>query len=120
VAQLPREAEGVRASSTDPDRATSARTLVFTPDSRMLIGGYGTGSNDFRESLSSPLRVWSIPDGRLRALLAGHYHDVTALAVSPDGRTFASGSQREILLWSLADGRRIGALREPEMGPADP
>lgn len=49
--------------------------------------------------------VWDLQDRRVVAVLEGHTSPVVALAVSPDGRTIASGSlepERSIRLWSVA------------------
>lgn len=49
--------------------------------------------------------VWDLQDRRVVAVLEGHSSPVVALAVSPDGKTIASGSlepERSIRLWSAS------------------
>ncbi|WST49391.1 hypothetical protein OG592_37045 [Streptomyces avidinii] len=69
--------------------------------------------------IDGELRVWSLPDGRLRFGLRGHTRSVTALATTrlPDGRTAAVsvGDGAAVMLWDLNLGRSIGQpIRLPE------
>ena len=47
------------------------------------------------------VRLWDARMGQHRADFIGHTDPVVALAYSPDGKTLASGSFREIRLWNL-------------------
>jgi hypothetical protein len=48
------------------------------------------------------VRLWEVVTGQLRATLAGHAGEVSALAFAPDGRVLASGSvDTTILTWGL-------------------
>lgn len=52
------------------------------------------------------IQLWEVEDGARLARLSGHGDDVYALAISPDGRTFASsGVDGTIVLWSYARSR---------------
>jgi WD40 repeat protein/serine/threonine protein kinase len=66
---------------------------VFTPDGGSLIS---SGSDEM-------IRVWDVASGRPRGALVARSL-VVSLAVSPDGRTLASGSQEPatVKLWDLA------------------
>jgi hypothetical protein len=67
-------------------------SLVFTPDGERLIGALHD-----RE-----LCVWDLATGREIARLPGHSVVARSLAVSPDGKTLASGgSEGAVLLWDL-------------------
>jgi WD40 repeat protein len=76
--------------------------LAFTPNGRLLIG---VGE-------SAEVRVWDMsrPQQQPQAL-PGHLETVRTVAVSPDGRTLATGDRNgAIKLWSLElrDGRLPG------------
>jgi WD40 repeat protein len=58
------------------------------------------------------VRLWSLPDGEMLHTLEGHSDSISCLAISPDGRVLASGSDdHTIRLWSLPDGVALKALR---------
>jgi len=55
--------------------------------------------------------LWSLPEGELLNTLKGHTEWVNALAISPDGKLLASGSQDgTIKLWSLPEGVSLKTL----------
>src|SRR5262245_51717343 len=54
--------------------------VVFPPDGRQLAAA----------AKDQTIRVWSLPDGRLRQTLSGHRLAPGALAFSPDGKLLAS------------------------------
>jgi WD40 repeat protein len=65
-------------------------TAVFSFDGQLAIVG----------GRHQQARAWATADGRRLAAFEGHQHDVTAVAISRDGRRVASGSQREVRVWS--------------------
>ncbi len=99
------------ALNTSPFRQDGpVRGVVFTADSKFLI----SGGND------KSIRFWDIASKtQVGAPLIGHLDDVVSLAISPDGKTLASGScgkpgsnnsciQGEIILWDVATRTKIG------------
>lgn len=79
----------------------SPHTLMFTPDGNQLVAGdRGNG-----------IHVWDLATGKLLATLPGHRRYVTAIAIAPGGKTFASGCiDSEILIW---DATRLPPVTEP-------
>jgi WD40 repeat protein len=76
--------------------------LRFSPDGEMLT---------YRGE--SEIRLWDTASGqRLHPPPSGHDHLVKTLAVSPDGKTVASGDLTPtILLWDTATSRPLRAMR---------
>jgi WD40 repeat protein len=84
--------QGARAQQ--PGRAT---IVVFSPDGKRAI--------------SADDKTITITDAQTQKALArlqGHTAKVTALAVSPDGKLLASGSQdKTVAVWDMASGRQL-------------
>jgi WD40 repeat protein len=75
---------------------------VFSRDGRTLISGTKNGQ----------VYLWDMATAQLRNILTGHEYGVQALTVSPDNRTFASGSDdRTIRLWRLSSPDPAVAIR---------
>jgi predicted dehydrogenase len=73
-------------------------SIVFHPDGKTVIsacGGRAVGGNT--------IKLWNRESGEELASLDAHEGRVSALALSPDGTLFASGSyDKTVILWSLA------------------
>ena len=77
-----------------------AGVLAFSPDSRFLFCGDGGGSLHIYDTQQKSVRHLKVHDGR-----------VTALAIHPSGKYFATGSVREaVRIWDL-DGKLLGESR---------
>ncbi len=78
----------------------SAGVLAFSPDSRYLFCGDGGGSLHIYDLQQKSVRHLKVSDGR-----------VTALAIHPSGKYFATGSHREeVRIWDI-DGKLQGESR---------
>ena len=82
-------------------------SLAFSPSGLLLASGHG---------LFGKVRLWSIPDGTLKATLSEGRH-VKSVAFSPDGLLLASGYDNDtIKLRSMPDGKVRKTLYHREVG----
>lgn len=74
-------------------------TLVVSPDGKTLA----TGSRD------NTIRLWALPGGKLESTLSGHESTPQRILFTSDGKWLASHAERDWRVWSVAEGRLIGA-----------
>ncbi len=70
---------------------------------------------------ANAIYVWDNANGTLLHVLDGHTETVNEVAFSPDGRTLASCSNNEVILWSADAGTQLATLtvpKAPEVTPA--
>ncbi len=80
--------------------------LVFSKDGTMLFGAAGDSG------ISGIAYQWRVADGTLVRKYEGHRDALYALALSPDGKTLATGSyDQKIKLWNVEDGAEIRVLK---------
>jgi len=94
------------------------RALAFSPNGATLAVGRGNQlhlvdvkSGEVRQTLLDP--VLRVSTGE--AIQSAHVSLVEAVAFSPDGKTLASGSYRELTLWDMATGtvrRRLSGFAD--------
>ncbi len=81
-----------------------ARALLFAPDGRTLIAGYGDGA----------IRLWDPEEGRLLRELVEYDRDdavTSALLLSPDGQTLIAGDHKgRLRFWNTATWGCLGSL----------
>jgi WD40 repeat protein len=90
-----------------PALVTPVRAVAVSPDKAVVAAGRGNQvhrfdakTGDFIRSLADP--TLKAPDGK--PAHAAHLSLVEAMAYSPDGKTLATGSFREVTLWDPAKG----------------
>ncbi|MEN8220105.1 MAG: WD40 repeat domain-containing protein [Pseudomonadota bacterium] len=83
------------------NQGTRVGSLSFSPDGRYLLSGISMPRRPFY------CHVYSVPTGKKQLTYKGHDNIVLATAISPDGRWAATGggSDNEIHLWTLRDGK---------------
>jgi len=83
----------------------TVRFVLYTPDGKHLISSSGDGF-DFREA---SIRMWDLDSGReVRRFPANPWaRGMDALALSPDGKTLAAGSNSKIWLYDVATGATL-------------
>jgi len=88
----------------EPSAAVVA--LAWHPDGRTLaVVAASPGS-------AGTVSLWDARSGRLRRALRGEVFELAGVALSPDGRTLASGCRDgTIRLWEVLTGKAVGTLR---------
>jgi RNA polymerase sigma factor (sigma-70 family) len=79
--------------------------LLLSADGKTLVSNTYYGSRT--------VCVWDAATGRLLYSLPGHYEENRALALSPDGKTLATGDAASIRFWDLASGKKVRQLQAP-------
>ncbi len=93
-----------------PVRTLSGHTghindLTFSSDGGLLIVAAGEAG------LFGEATIWNTKTWKRQAVLRGHSDQLFSLALSPDGKTLATGSyDQTILLWNMKTGKRIKEL----------
>src|SRR5262249_41205869 len=72
-----------------------SQRMAFAPDGGSLYGGN-----------NGHLCQWAVPSGRLLRSFAGDCRSDSPIALSPDGKTIATGERLSIALWDVATGTR--------------
>jgi WD40 repeat protein len=88
---------------TQPTTLTgsAATAIAVSPDGQRLVSGS-----------RRTLQLWDLETNRLEYSWQGHQDWITALAISPNGRTLASASlDQTVKLWSLETGNLLGTLK---------
>ena len=77
----------------------AVNALVWSADGAMLFAASG------EDVIEGEVRQWNVADGQVARTFKGHRDMIYALALSPDGKTLATGSyDQKIKLWNVADG----------------
>ena len=71
-----------------------SRPLVFSSDSNTLVSSSWDGT----------IRFWNVGTGSNKLTIEGHFN-FRGIALSPNGKTVATGVESSIFLWNTQDGR---------------
>ena len=83
----------------------NVNAVVFSSDGRELFGAGG------QAGVGGEIRQWRTADGELIRVISGHQDAIYSIALSPDGKTLATGSyDQKIKLWNVEDGKEIKTI----------
>ncbi|HMQ15581.1 MAG TPA: WD40 repeat domain-containing protein [Phycisphaerae bacterium] len=95
------------AGADDAKRPGGVSALTFSRSGRTVLAGY----------VDRGIRLWSTKTGKRWESLFGHADRVTALAVTPDGGTLASGGRDGMIaLWKLNEPATDPTVDEDDAG----
>ena len=77
----------------------AVNALAWSADGTRLFAGSG------ESAIEGEVREWDVAAGKVARTFTGHRDMIYALALSPDGKTLATGGyDQKIKLWNVADG----------------
>jgi WD40 repeat protein/transcriptional regulator with XRE-family HTH domain len=86
--------------TTEPNEFVTTKRVAYSPDGKLLIA---TNKNQ--------VKIYDPVSGNLVKTLDGHQTDVTAIAISADGRLIASGAlDGSAIIWDADSGRSLFQL----------
>ena len=92
-------------TSPGPRASLDTTAVAFTTDGKQLAAAAGEPAR-FGE-----VRLWNVADGKLIRTFEGHKDALYSVAISPDGKTLATGSyDQKVKLWELATGKELQTL----------
>lgn len=90
--------------------------MAFTPDGKTLVtGGGNCHARPESGQQAVELNLWDVASGEHKAWFPGDLPGILSLAISPDGKTLATGSWVDtIALWGLSAARPVKPVKEKE------
>jgi WD40 repeat protein len=87
----------------------SVNFVAISPDGQILVSSSHTVVSDIYDNT---IKIWQLSTGReLRTLTCcWDSNPIDSVAISPDGQTLVSGSDREIMIWDLSSGQKLRTL----------
>src|SRR6185369_9862399 len=101
-----RSAETRAVVRTLTGHAGPVNAVAFTADGMSLVAAGG------EPGVAGEVRFWNVADGKPVKSFRGHEDAIYALALAPDGKSFATGSyDHDILLWDKDQDKPLRAFR---------
>lgn len=95
---------GKEIRTLEPKHRDAVLSLAFTPDGTQLFSAAG----DSHKADPGEIRQWDLAGGKVVETYQGHGGAVTAIAVHPGGKSFASaGDDRNVLVWNVGTRNKV-------------
>jgi WD40 repeat protein/tRNA A-37 threonylcarbamoyl transferase component Bud32 len=106
------DVQGQRKIATLTGHSGCVLSVALSPDGRTLASGSGMMDGTIKLwDVQSQRKWWDVRSQGEIATLTGHSDYIISIALSPDGRTLASGSaDKKIKLWDVRSQREIATL----------
>jgi WD40 repeat protein len=97
------------------DSALKKRMRVLGADARVeeVAGWDPHGLLLAAAGKTGGVEVWDLPASRLRWVLGNGVVDAEGFSWSPDGNLIATAGRKEVSVWDVASGAKLGTLRAP-------
>ncbi len=83
----------------------NVNAVLFSPNAPFVLAAGG------QPALGGEVRQWNFVNGEFIQAFSGHKDAIYALALTPDGKTLATGSyDQKIKLWDMATGKELKTL----------
>lgn len=92
---------------------TSVLSVAISPNGQTIAS---TSTDDSYQTIpagdTNNIKLWNVKTGKLLRSFSGHFADVRAIAISPNGELFATGGgfSREVKLWDIKTGKLLNTF----------
>ncbi len=102
----------------DFQKASAISSIAVSKDGKFLVNnGYDDSHQSIKETDGKNIKVWNLETGKLVHNFSVGIGSIDAVALSPDGKTFASGGYAyEINLWDVETGKKLHTLSAKQGG----
>ena len=103
---------------SDSQKASAVSSLAVSNDGKTLVNsGYDDSHQSIKETDGKNIKVWNLETGKLVHNFSVGIGGIDTVAISPDGKTFASGGYAyEISLWDIETGKKLRTLSAKQGG----
>ncbi len=103
---------------SDFQKASAVSSLAVSNDGKTLVNsGYDDSHQSIKETDGKNIKVWNLETGKLVQNFSVGIGGIDTVAISPDGKTFASGGYAyEISLWDIETGKKLRTLSAKQGG----
>lgn len=102
----------------DFQKASRVSSLAVSRDGKFLVtNGYDDSHQSIQSTDGKNIKVWNLETGKLIHNFSIGIGSIDTVAISPDGKTFASGGYvYEISLWDIETGKKLRTLSAKQGG----